>query len=102
MKRRWHKPIRFFFINLGHIPRRDSLIAIRAKNRAVILGKINHTVNNTVVVHLHEVTFANFLIMSDKSLAIGATYRQHVTAANFFAIWIRIDFQGTTSADILS
>jgi hypothetical protein len=54
----------------------------------VVFGEVQNAVNNTVVVHLNEVALTDLLIVGDKSFAMGAAYRQDVTATDFFAVWV--------------
>jgi len=57
----------------------------------MIPTKINHTINDSLIIHLYEIAFAYFLIMSDKGFTMGAAYLQNMAAADFFAVWIWID-----------
>jgi len=89
-----HKPIDFLFIHLCHVSCGDAGIAVGAKYRAVMLGKVQHPVNNPLVVHLHEVAFAHFLIMGNECFAMGAVDRQDVAATDFFAVWVWVNGYG--------
>ena len=88
MKRRRHQPIRFLFIHLCHVSCGDAGIAIGTKYRAVMLRKVQNAVNDTFVVHLHEVTFTHLLVVGDEGFTMSARDRQNMAATDFFAIWV--------------
>jgi len=94
MKRRRHEPVRFLFVHLRHVARRDPLTAVRAENRAVIFRVVLDAINDAFIVHLHKVALAHLLVVGDERTTIGACDRQHMAATDFFAVWIGVDFHG--------
>ena len=92
MKRRWHKAIRFLFIHLRHIPCGDALAAVGAEDCTVILREVDRAFDDAVVVHLDEVTLADFLVVRNPLATIRAAYGEDVTAADFFAVWVWVSF----------
>ena len=65
-----HKSVRFLLIHLRDIPCGDTLAAVRAKNRPMILGKVNRAVDNPVVIHLDKIALPDLLIVGDETFTI--------------------------------
>ena len=92
MKSRRYKPVCFFLVHMSDIPCGYPLPAVRAKYRAVVLGKVDRTVNDSVVEHFYKVTFPNLLIVRDEITAVGATHLKDMTAPDFSAMRIFENF----------
>jgi hypothetical protein len=58
----------------------------------VVLRKVDRTVNDAVVVHLHEATLADFLIVGDEAFTVSAANLQNMTAPDLYAIRVLEDF----------
>jgi len=86
------KPVRFFFVRFSDITRRYALAALGAEQRSVILREINRALYYPVVIHFNKITFAHFLIFSDKAFAVGAAYFKNMAAPYFFAVRVFIYF----------
>ena len=72
VKGRGDEPIGLFFIHLCDIPCGDAFPAAGAEDRPVVLGKVEAADDDSVVIHLHKIALANFLVMGDEALAIRA------------------------------
>ena len=92
-----YETIRFLFVHLRHIPRGDPLTAIRAKYRAVVLREVDGTFYDPVVVHLHKICLANFLVFCDEAFAIGAANIQDMAAPDFYAIRVLVYLHENTT-----
>ena len=95
MKGGGHKTIGFFLVHLCYIPGRNMRTAIRAIERAVILGKVNRALHDSIVIHFHKIALADFLVFGDKTLAMGATNRKEMATANLLTVWIWINWHIT-------
>ena len=62
----------------------------------MVQGEVNCAVDDSVVIHFYEITFANFLIICNEVLAIGACNLQDVAAPDLFTVWIFENLQTIT------
>ena len=62
----------------------------------MVLGEINCAVDDSVVIHFYEITFANFLIIGNEALAIGTGNLQDMAAPDLFAVWVFENLQTIT------
>ena len=91
MERGRHESVRFFFIHLGDIPSGDPLTAVWAKDSSVIIGEINRTIDDSIVVHFYKITFADFLIVGDETFTVGAAYLQDMAASDLSAVRVFVN-----------
>ena len=91
MERRRYKTIGFLLVHLGDIPGCNMSAAIRTVECAVILGEVDRTLNDSIIIHLHKVAFADFLILGNKAFAMPAGNRKEVTAAYLPAVGVLIN-----------
>jgi hypothetical protein len=58
----------------------------------VVLREVDGSFYDTIVVHLHEVGIADFLVIGDEAFAMGAGDFQDMAAPDFLAIRIFMYF----------
>ena len=63
----------------------------------MVLRKIDTTFDNSIVVHLYKITFANFLIHSDKTFAVGATHFKNMAAPHPLAVRVFVHLHKFTT-----
>ncbi len=88
----WGKPVGFFFIKLCNVSCCNALPAVRAKQSAVMKGKIDRAFGDSVIVKLDQITLAYFLIFCDETFAVRTAYFQQMAAFDFSAVRVFVDF----------
>ena len=73
MKGRGDEAIGLLLIHLCDIPCSDTLPAARAEDCPMVLGKVEGAGDDSVVIHLHKIALADFLVMGDEALTMRAT-----------------------------
>ena len=95
---RGYKAICFLLIHLRYIACGNMSAAIRAVQRTVILRKVDRTLDDSIIIHLHKVTLADFLILGDEAFTAPAANCKEMAAAYLLAVWILINGHITGAA----
>ena len=87
-----NEPISFLFIHLCDISCRNAFAAVWAEQSAMILRKIDGSLDDSIVVHFDEITFANLLIQGNQAFTVSTAHFQQMAASDFFTVWVFINF----------